>query len=168
MSRTPTSRARMPCILLVPLAWILMVASTWGARGTVAVVVHRSNPLSEVSTMQLRRIYLGDQTRWSDNQKITILLLPQGSDERRTMLRVLLRMSEDDFTRHWISKVFRGESTAGPKTTTTAASILRLTADLPAALGILDADDVPVGTTTIKLLRIDGTAPGDDGYPLVR
>jgi hypothetical protein len=35
-------------------------------------------------------------------------------------------------------------------------------------LGILDADDVPAGTTSVKLLRIDGTAPGDDGYPLVR
>ena len=168
MSRIPTSRAQVPRVLLVSLAWILMAASTWAARGTVAVVVHKSNPLSEVSAMQLRRIYLGDQTRWSDNQKITILLLPQGSDERRTMLRVLLRMSEDDFTRHWISKVFRGESTAGPKTTTTAASILKLTADLPAALGMLDADDVPAGTTTVKLLRIDGTAPGDADYPLVR
>lgn len=168
MSRIPTSLAQMPRGLLVPVAWILMSASTWGARGTVAVVVHRSNPISEISAMQLRRIYLGDQTRWSDNQKITILLLPQGSDERRTVLRGLIKMSEDDFTRHWISKVFRGESTAGPKTTTTAASILRLTADLPAALGILDADDVPAGTTTVKLLRIDGKAPGDDGYPLVR
>ena len=167
MSRPSTSQARKPRVLLVPLAWILMATSTWGARGTVAVIMHRSNPISDVSAMQLRRIYLGDQTRWSDNQRITILLLPQGSDERRTMLRVLLRMSEDDFMRHWISKVFRGESTAGPKTTVTAASILKLTADLPAALGILDAEDVPAGTTTVKLLRIDGKAPGDDGYPLV-
>ena len=103
-------------VLLVAAAWVVLSADASGARGTVAVVVHSSNPMSDISTVQLRHIYLGDQTRWSDNQKITVLLLPRGSIERRTVLRVLLRMSDDDFTRHWISKVFRGDVTSGPKT----------------------------------------------------
>jgi ABC-type phosphate transport system substrate-binding protein len=155
-------------VLLVAAAWVGLSGGVSGARGTVAVVVHHSNPMNEISSVQLRHIYLGDQTRWSDNQKITILLLPRGSDERRTVLRTLLKMSEDDFTRHWISKIFRGDVTSGPKTGATPASILKLTAGLPAALGILDANDVPAEAADVKILRLDGKAPGDDGYPLVK
>lgn len=168
MNTIRTSPARWRGILLVAAAWAVLSTGMSGARGTVAVIVHRSNPMSEISSVQLRHIFLGDQTRWSDNEKITILLLPRGSDERRTVLRVLLRMSEDDFTRHWISKIFRGDVTSGPKTGTTAASILKLTAGLPAALGILDAENVPAGAAGVKVLRVDGKAPGDAGYPFVK
>ena len=134
------------------------------ARGRIAVVVHKSNALAEVSSAELRRILLGDETRWSGNGKITILLLPPGSEERRTVLKILLRMSDDDFVRHWISRVFQGEATAGPKVASSPASMLRLVAGLPAALAILDAEDVPQGDPTLKILRIDGRGPGDDGY----
>jgi ABC-type phosphate transport system substrate-binding protein len=169
MSAIRTFPARVRSVLLVAAAWAALTSGVAAdARGSVAVVVHASNPMSEISSVQLRHIFLGDQTRWSDNQKVTILLLPRGSNERRTVLMALLKMSEDDFARHWIAKIFRGDVTSGPKTGITAASILKLTADLPAALGVLDADDVPAGTTGVKVLRIDGKVPGDEEYPFVR
>jgi len=168
MSAIRTFQARVRGVLLVAAAWAALTSGVASARGAVAVVVHASNPMSEISSVQLRHIFLGDQTRWSDNQKVTILLLPRGSDERRTVLRALLKMSEDDFARHWIAKIFRGDVTSGPKTGITAASILKLTADLPTALGVLDADDVPAGTTSVKVLRIDGKVPGDEKYLFVR
>lgn len=137
-------------------------------RGRVAVVVNESNVVDELSSAELRRILLGDETRWPGKEKITILLLPPGSEDRTTLLRVLLRMSDDDFTRHWISRLFQGETTVGPKTASSATSLLRLVAGLPSAIGVLDAEDVPLGDPKVKVLRIDGKAPSEDGYPLVR
>jgi hypothetical protein len=77
-------------------------------------------------------------------------------------------MSDDDFVRHWISRVFQGEASAGPKTASSAASMARLVAGLPTAVGVLGAADVPAGDNGLKVLRVDGKAPGEDGYRLRR
>jgi ABC-type phosphate transport system substrate-binding protein len=156
-----------PGVRLALAAWLLFAAPAF-ARGRVVLVVHQSNPSSEVSSAQLRHILLGDETRWPGRQRITILLLPQGSEERTVLLRGLLRMSDDDFTRHWISRVFQGEATAGPKIASTPASMARLVAGIPSAIGMLDADDLPAGTPGLKVLRVDGKAPDEEGYPLVQ
>jgi len=168
MSGPGTTRAYLPWIGLVLAGLLLIGAGPAAVRGRVAIVVHKSNALDDLSSAELRRILLGDETRWPGKEKITILLLPPGSEERKTLLRVLLRMSDDDFIRHWISRVFQGEATAGPKTASSAASLLRLVAGLPSALGVLDAEDVQDGDAGLKVLRIDGKAPSEDGYPLVR
>lgn len=165
---TVVARCRAVTVVLAAVAALTLVpAGAAAARGRVAVVVHRSNALAEVSSAELRRILLGDETRWSGNGKITILLLPPGSEERRAVLKILLRMTDDDFTRHWISRVFQGEATAGPKTATSPASMLKLVSGLPAALAIVDAEDVPSGDPGVKILRVDGKQPSDEGYPLV-
>ena len=138
------------------------------ARGRVAIVVHKLNPLNGIGSAELRKILLGDETRWAAKEKITILLLPAGSEERKDLLQILLKMSNDDFVRHWISRVFQGEATAGPKIASSATSLAKLVAGLPSALGVLDAEDVPAGDSGLKVLRIDGKAPGEDGYLLAR
>ena len=168
MRRAKKHRAWIQPASLALAALLLMPVLTWAAKGRVAVVVHKSNTLTDLSSADLRKIFLGDQTRWPDNEKITILLLPPGSEERTAVLKILLRMSDDDFMRHWISRVFQGEATAGPKTASSPASMLRLVAGLPSAFGMLDAGDAPAGDSGVKVLRVDGKAPSDDGYPLVR
>ena len=70
------------------------------AAGPVAIVVHKANAVNDLSSAELRKVLLGDETRWPGKDKITILLLPPGSEDRRVLLMGLLRMSDDDFTRH--------------------------------------------------------------------
>ena len=147
---------------------VLAAGPVAAARGRVALVVNQANPLSDLSSAEVRRIFLGDETRWPGNEKITILLLPSGSEERKALLKVLLKMSDDDFTRHWISRVFQGEATAGPKIAPSSASMVKLVSGLPSAVGMLDADDLPAGASGLKVLRIDGKFPTEEGYPLAR
>ena len=132
--------------------------------GAVAFVVNARNQVNEVTTAQLRRIYLGDETRWAAKEKITILLLPSGRDERRILFDQLLKMSDDDYVRHWIGKVFQGEATSGPKTAASPPSMARLVAGIPGAIGFLGAEDA-AADVTLKILRVDGKLPGDRGYP---
>ena len=146
----------------------LLPARAIPGKNDIVLIVHKSNPMSNVSSAELRRIFLGDETRWSTNDRITILLLPPGSEERQRFLRAVLHMSDDDFVRHWISRVFQGEASSGPKTASSAASMARLVAGLPAAVGVLGAADIPAGDNGLKVLRIDGKAPGQDGYRLRR
>ena len=156
------------CLATLALALAIWPWPLSAARGSVAIIVNKSNTVNEVSSAQLRKVLLGDETRWPGHDKITILLLSPGTEERKTLLRILLRMSDDDFTRHWVSRVFQGEATAGPKTASSPASMLKLVAGLPSALGIVDAEDVPPGDPGVKVLRVDGKTPGEDGYPFVK
>lgn len=150
------------------LAALAVVPAPCAGKGRVALVVHRSNPLTALSSAELRKILLGDETRWAGKEKITILLMPPGSEERKVLLQVLLKMTDDDFNRHWSARLFQGEVTALPKNAPSAASIAKLVAGLPSAVGMLDADDVPTGESGVRVLRIDGKAPAEGGYPLVR
>jgi len=132
--------------------------------GAVAFVVNSGNPVSDVTSAQLRKIYLGDETRWSGREKITILLLPAGREERRKLFDHLLKMSDDDYVRHWIGKVFQGEATSGPKTASSPASMAKLVAGLSGAIGFLSAEEASADAS-VKVLRVDGKAPGERGYP---
>ena len=132
-------------------------------KADIALVVNKSNPVTDLSTAELRKMLLGDKAFWQGNVRITILLLPPESEERKLVLARLLKMSDDDFVRHWISRVFQGEATSGPKTASTPESLSKLVSGLPAALGVVAVDALPA-SVELKVLRIDGKAPGDAGY----
>ena len=138
------------------------------SKGGIAIVVPKSNGVTGLTSGQLRKILLGEETQWPNKEKITILLLPPGTDERKAVLQILLKMSDDDFVRHWISEVFQGQAATGPKTASSPTSMLKLVADLPSALGIVSAGDVPPGDSSLKVLSIDGKTPGEIGYLLAR
>jgi phosphate transport system substrate-binding protein len=130
----------------------------------VAFVVNARNPIDNLTSAELRKIFLGDATRWDGKRKITILLLPVGRAERRILFDRLLNMSDDAFVRHWIGKVFQGDATSGPKTAGSSGSMEKLVSGLPEAIGFLSHHEIRA-ESGLKVLRIDGKAPGEAGYP---
>jgi ABC-type phosphate transport system substrate-binding protein len=137
--------------------------------GRAAVIVHASNPITTISSADLRRVLLGEDTRWPDQGgRITILLLGPGTDDRRVVLRNLLKMSDGDFVRHWLGLVFQGEATSGPKVLRSATSLVRTVAALPAAIGIVGAEDLPPSDSGVKPLQVDGKPLNDQAYPFIR
>ena len=167
MRRATTRRECLRAIGLALAALVSPEAASAQAKNRLVVVVNKSNTMDDMSSTELRRILLGEVTRWPRNEKITILLLPAGSEERKALLRILLRMSDDDFTRYWISRVFQGEATAGPKTAASPAMLLRLVSGLSSAIGVLNEAALAEAHPDLKVLRIDGRVPRDEGYPFV-
>jgi len=130
-----------------------------------AVVVHPSTRTTDVSMAQLRRIFLGDQQFWPNGARVVLFVqAPGGDDGARTVaLRTIFRMSEAAFKRYWIEKTFRDDVASGPKIVSTPAMARRLTATIPGAVALIPAAEVD---GTVKVLRVDGRVPGDDGYAL--
>ena len=154
--------------VLVLVASVVCRGHAAPSKGGIAIVVPKSNAITGLTSAELRKILLGEETQWPNKEKITILLLPPGTDERKAVLQILLKMSDDDFVRHWISEVFQGQAATGPKTASSPTSMLKLMADLPSAMGIVSAGDVPAGESGLKVLSIDGKTPGETGYLLAR
>ncbi|HEV2150566.1 MAG TPA: hypothetical protein VGR37_24415 [Longimicrobiaceae bacterium] len=139
------------------------VASQAPKGGDMAVIAHPGSGVRDVSLDRLRATFLGEQQFWPGGSRVTLLVLPPGSQSREVMLREVYRMNEAAFRRYWIAKIFRAEVSSGPKMVDGTATALRLVPLIPGAVAIIPASAVD-GKVTV--LRVDGRLPGESGYPL--
>jgi phosphate transport system substrate-binding protein len=135
-------------------------ASAWEG---IAIVVDRNNPVNNVSLAQLHEILFGDRRWWAHNRPITLVTLPRGSAERETVLRSMYKMDEANYEKFFFFEVYRGELQDGPTHLASAGEVKKFVSQKPGSLGYLRASDVD---SSVKVLRIDGLLPDDDGYPL--
>jgi phosphate transport system substrate-binding protein len=155
-----------------PLALGALLASLFGvapptahAQDTepLAIVVNRSNPVNEISLVDLRRVFRGQRSRWSNGRRVTLVMRDQGAREREAILRSLYGVAEDDYHRTYMQAVFSGETTEAPKTLASTNGVLRFVYNVPGAIGYVRARDVDA---SVKALRVDGRLPGEPGYRL--
>jgi hypothetical protein len=127
----------------------------------LAVIVNKSNPLSDLPLSELRRILLGERTTWKGSQKIVLLLPTIGTPERQTALR-LVSMDESSYKSHW-TEISAGGSNAAPVAASASGMAVNLVADSVDAVAVVPLADVK---GSVKILRIDGSMPGESGYPI--
>ena len=148
---------------------VIALASAFGARGApaqsaaIAIVTNQRTAESDLSFLELRKIFLGEKQFWDDNSRIILLVRAPVARERDVVLTKIYRMGEAEFQQYWIAKVFRAEVSSKPKIVYSTDMTRELVIALPGAIGFLPADEVGSG---MKVLRINGKLPGETGYPL--
>lgn len=150
-------------------ALLLIAASTAPARPAAApirlvVTVSASQSVGNLSSADLRRIYVGEMTRWPDGHRIVPVMLPPRSRESEVFLKRVVRMSSIDFAQEWISVVFRGRAPAPPVVVATAAEALDYVAAHHDAVAFVP-EDVP-RHPGVHIINIDGHSPRSSEYPL--
>lgn len=166
MHRSPSIVPRLPlaCLLLLLTVGTAMDAAAQSAPGEgVAIVVHPSTAVDDLTLDQLRRIFMADQQFWGDRSRITLLVRAPAAYERAVVLNVIYRMGEDEFRKYWVGKMFRAEVPAGPKIVYSSEMAGELVTVIPGAITFVPASDVMPGA---KVVRINGRLPGQAGYPL--
>ena len=128
----------------------------------LAIVVNRNNPLSEISLADLRRVFRGQRSRWTNGRRVTLVMRDPGAPERNAILRSLYGLDELEYRRSHLRAVVSGEAEA-PKTLVSNTGVLRFVYNVPGAIGYVRARDVDA---SVKTLRIDGRLPGEPGYLL--
>jgi ABC-type phosphate transport system substrate-binding protein len=129
----------------------------------IAVVVSRDVPVDDLTFPELRKIALGDRQFWSSNLRVTLLIRAPEARERDVILKDVLQMSEAQYRQYWIGKVFRAETTSGPKMVYSNEMTLSLISSIPGSVAFMDAAQVPKDS---KVIRVGGLLPGEKGYPL--
>jgi ABC-type phosphate transport system substrate-binding protein len=129
----------------------------------VAVIVHPGVSESGLSYSELRKIMMGDRQFWTSSLRVTLLIRAPVSRERDVLLKKVYQMTEPQFRQYWIGKVFRAEATSGPKVVYSNQAATEQVASTPGGIAFVDASQVPKG---VKVLKIDGHAPGDKEYTL--
>jgi hypothetical protein len=133
-------------------------------RVPLAVIVNRSNPVDAVARNELRTLFLGERPTWPHGRRVTLVLREPGQPERAAALQLIYGMSEDDVTRHFVHQTCTGGTATGPRALATAEGVKRFVFNVPGAIGVIRLADVD---DTVKVLRVNGTSPGDPHYPLV-
>ncbi|PYS50841.1 MAG: hypothetical protein DMG13_20130 [Acidobacteria bacterium] len=156
------NQLQMALLIGVLLCWIPLSLRAAPAAD-IAVVVHRDVPVDDLTFSELRKIVLGDRQFWSSNLRVTLLIPRPAAHERDVILKNVLQMTEAQFRQYWIGKLFRAESTVGPKTAYSTEITVSLVNNIPGSLAFIDAAQVP---KALKVIRLGGLLPGDKGYPL--
>ena len=127
------------------------------------VVVSSSQKVSDLSSGDLRRIYIGEMTRWPNGHRIVPVMPPRRSGESGAFLKHVVRMSAIDFAQEWISVVFRGRAPAPPVVVATASEALDIVASHQDAIAVIPDIEIRAG---LRVITIDGRAPRASDYPL--
>ena len=129
----------------------------------LAIVVHKDSGVEDLSMTELRNIFMANQQFWPDRRRITLLVRAPQSDERDYVLNTIYQKSEAEFRQYWIAKMFRAEIPRGPKIVFSSDMTLDLVVAIPGSISFMRADQV---TEDVKVVRVDGKLPHEDGYPL--
>ena len=129
----------------------------------LAIIVNKSNPIDNLSFGELQKIFLAERRQWPNGKRITVTICEPGQLERTTAMRLIYRMSENDFSRYWLHVSFTGDTQAATKTLTNATGIRKFVSYVPGAIGYVLADRVD---DSVKVVRVDGRLPSESGYRL--
>lgn len=131
---------------------------------TLAVIVHKSNPTEELSLAELREYFLSERTSWPTKQKVRAVMIGPGTPERAALLQIALDMRrEQDYQAHFLRAKFTEQALEQPRELQSSADVLRFVSNVPGALAYVPASEVD---PAVKVVRVDGLAPGDPGYKL--
>jgi hypothetical protein len=130
---------------------------------TLAIIVHRSNPVEDLTAGELRRIFMFDTQTWGNGRRITVVLRQKGQPERAEAIAAICGISEHEYDRHILLQKFRNQIDRGPREILSAAAMRRFVFNVPGAIGYVPADQTD---DTTRVLRIDGLLPDAAGYAL--
>jgi len=129
----------------------------------IAVIVHPSVSADNLSLADLRRILTGDREFWPGGDRVTIFIRAPIARERDVVVKDVCQMTEAQFRQHWIGKVFRAETPSTPKIAYSNDATIEQVSRTPGGIGLVQG---PVTAKNVKVIKIDGRAPGQNGYKL--
>jgi len=157
------------CAVIAATALVSLALPSSAAADDVAVIVHKSNPVTAMTVAQLRTILLGAGAKWTSGNRIKVVLTPAGQPERTRALRVVCGMSETDFNMSFIhgwrkpDGSFNSVGAERPTVAGTGLNVRDSVASMPYAVGLINASQVD---DSVKVVAIDGSRPGEPAYKI--
>ncbi|PWU09383.1 MAG: hypothetical protein C5B50_27535 [Verrucomicrobia bacterium] len=129
----------------------------------LAIVVNSASPLENVTSAELAQIFKSQKTRDSAGARYVVGMRETGCAERAAALKGIYQMSDSEYEKYFLQATFAGTVQAPPKVFAGAGAVKQFVASAPGAISYLRASDAD---SSVKVLKVDGKAPGDAGYPI--
>ncbi len=145
------------------LALLFSIEVARGENVRVVVIVSAANSMTDISSADLRAIYLGAITRWPTRRAILPIILATKTLETQTFIRRIIRMTDLDYAQHWIGVVFRGQASSAPLVATSVDEAARFVSAHPEAIAVVG--DIPK-EKGVRVLTVDTKSLDAPDYPL--
>jgi ABC-type phosphate transport system substrate-binding protein len=120
----------------------------------MAVVVNKDSNVAEISSSHLAKILLLEDKKWPGGKEIVIVLHKESAGETLT-LEHLSGMSQKEL------KSFVASHKAAVALVGSDDDVLRFVESTPGALGLVDVRSI---NDQVRVLKVDGKLPMEDGY----
>lgn len=151
-------------LVLVVVLFSSMARETIAQEATeIAVIVNPHNPVTSISSSDLRRIFTAEKQSWPSNLPVFLVVRAPQALERDFLLNRVMRMSETEYKQFWVKKVYSGEAGQEPVAVFSNGMQLEAVRAKKGAIALVSVHDVREG---VKIIKVDGFAPGTAGYPL--
>jgi len=123
----------------------------------LAVITDPANPVSDLTTAELVKIFNAHTQTWPDGKPIKIVVHDPASAEMHLIVRKLMALTPEQaeaFLQSHARMMVNADSDDG---------VLKLVSGTRGAIGIVDLFSI---TKDVKVLKIDGKLPVEPGYVL--
>jgi ABC-type phosphate transport system substrate-binding protein len=134
--------------------------------GGLAVVVNKSNPVESLSMAQLRKLILGDVRAWQNSKNVALIARDPNTKDFQCVLSSIVRLSVAEYHRYIISAEFRGDDPMAIQTVDSDATAGKYVSGSAGGLAVVEANSLPAMGASVKVIRVEGKALGQPGYPL--
>jgi ABC-type phosphate transport system substrate-binding protein len=148
--------------------WLIgSVPPVRAAGDPIVVIVNSSNPVDNLSSGELRKLFLADRSYWGPGREVSPVMLAVGAPERTQFLRVVCGMSDSDFDRYMLRADFTGKSVTPPKVVGSVREVRRIVGNSPGAISFVRSSDFHGDNDSVlKKVRIDGLTASDPDYKI--
>ncbi len=112
---------------------------TLAAEDEMVIVVH-PDVADTLKKDEIKQIFLGKKTQWSDNSGVTFVLLDD-NDTLNAFLKTYIGKSPDQFKNYWKKQVFTGKGKM-PKAFDSPAELMKFLSENHGSISFMRSEDV--------------------------
>ncbi len=127
----------------------LLVVTDSTASAKIKLIVNKSVTIDSISKNDLREIFMGKKTRWSNNEKIRFIVLNSGKNHK-TFLKNFIRQSPSQFQLYWKRQLFTGKGRLD-NVTDSEEHIVEFVANTQGGIGYVSTDTATEGVKIISV-----------------
>ena len=141
----------------------LLLLGSLARAEDLAIIAAKTVPIDNITSTELSLFFLCKKNEGPDGSKVVIVTREKGSAERIAALANIYKLSDIAYERYFMQQVFTGALAAAPKLASSGAAMKKIVTVAPGTLGYVRATDVDA---SVKVVKVDGLAPGEPNYPL--
>jgi len=123
----------------------------------LAVIVEKNNSVGSLSSADLLKVFKFDRAKWPDGKNIVLVLRDPSTPEMQTAIYSLYHMQPAEF------RALLASHNKAVIMVTSEDEMLKAVAAIPGAVGLVDVYSI---TEHVKVVRVDGKLPLEQGYPI--